>query len=123
MKEVKFYRCNECGRIECVVDGEEKDLMCCGNEMQELKANTVDAAVEKHVPVYEINGEYINVKVGDVAHPMTEEHYIMWIAYFDNNSVEMKKLTPKDMPEATFKKTEEFEIYAYCNLHGLWKNS
>ena len=123
MKEVKFFRCDVCGKIECVVDGEEKDLNCCGKEMEELKANTVDAAVEKHVPVYEIDGENINVEVGEVSHPMTEEHYIMWIAYFDNNTVEMKKLAPTDMPKATFKKANEFEVYAYCNLHGLWKNS
>lgn len=123
MKVVKFFRCNKCGKIECVVEEQQKDLTCCGEQMEELKANTVDAAVEKHVPVYTIDGENVNVKVGDVEHPMTEEHYIMWIAYFDNNNVEFKKLTPTDKPEASFKKTEQFEIYAYCNLHGLWKNN
>ena len=79
MKEVKFFKCSECGRIECVVDGEEKDLNCCGRIMEELKTNNVDAAVEKHVPIYEINKDSISVKVGEVEHPMTEEHYIMWM--------------------------------------------
>ena len=122
MKIVKFFKCNICGRIECIVDNEEKDLMCCGEEMTELKPNTVDAAVEKHIPTYSIEGDMISVKVGDIEHPMTEEHYIMWIACFDNNSVEFVKLTPNDKPEARFKNAEQFELYAYCNLHGLWKN-
>ena len=122
MKKVKFFKCNECGRIECIVDGNEQDLNCCGKQMKELKANTVDAAIEKHVPVYEIDGDKVNIKVGDVEHPMTEEHYIMWIAYFDYNTVKIKKLKPSDKPEASFNKEEKFEIYAYCNLHGLWKN-
>ncbi|MBR3134337.1 MAG: GNAT family N-acetyltransferase [Clostridia bacterium] len=121
MRKIVFYRCNECGKIECVIDGENKELMCCGKPMEELKPNTVDAAVEKHVPVYEEDGDMIKVKVGDVEHPMTEEHYIMWIAYFDNSKVFLKRLNPTDKPEAEFKKTDLFEIYAFCNLHGLWK--
>ena len=121
MKKVKFFRCNHCGRIECVIDGEEKDLICCGEPMAELEANTVDAAVEKHVPVCEDEGENIKVKVGEVEHPMTEEHYIMWIAFFNGEKVEFKKLQPGDKPEATFKKANEFELFGYCNLHGLWK--
>lgn len=123
MKIVKFFRCNECGKIEYVVEGEEKELTCCGKQMEELKANTEDAALEKHVPVYSIEDEKINVKVGEVEHPMTEEHYIMWIAYFDNNKVEFKNLSPNEKPEASFSKSDKFEIFAYCNLHGLWKTA
>lgn len=87
-----------------------------------LNANTTDAAFEKHVPIYEINNDELIVKVGDVLHPMSEEHYIMLIAYISNNNLEIFKLNPTDEPIAKFKYNGSGEIYAYCNLHGLWKN-
>lgn len=100
--------------------------MCCGEEMQELKANTTDAAVEKHVPVIKKNGNSVEVKVGSVAHPMEEKHYIEWIALETKNSSQLKMLNPGEEPKAVFALTDGDEIvsaYAYCNLHGLWASN
>lgn len=87
-----------------------------------LKANSVDAAKEKHVPVYEIIDDKINVKVGDILHPMSEEHYIMWIALVTEDNIQITRLKPTDKPNVTFNYINNARIYAYCNLHGLWVN-
>ena len=97
--------------------------MCCGEAMVELKANTTDAAVEKHVPVVEKNGNSVEVKVGSVVHPMEEKHYIEWIALETKNTAQFKMLKPGDEPKAVFALSDSDEAvkaYAYCNLHGLW---
>ena len=91
--------------------------------MDLLEANTVDASVEKHVPVYEKVGNEIIVKVGEVDHPMTEEHYIMWILLVKDNMVVKVELSPNSKPEVRLPYVSNSEIYAYCNLHGLWKNT
>ena len=121
MKEVKFYRCPICGNVIELIDGDSKRITCCGKNMELLVANTVDAAVEKHVPVYKNEDDKIIVSVGEVIHPMIEEHYIMWIALVSNNKVTRVDLLPNEAPEAVFNYVENAEIYAYCNLHGLWK--
>lgn len=121
MKEVKFYRCPICGNVIELIDGDSKRITCCGKNMELLVANTVDAAVEKHVPVYKKEDDKIIVSVGEVIHPMIEEHYIMWIALVSNNKVTRVDLLPNEAPEAVFNYVENAEIYAYCNLHGLWK--
>ena len=123
MKEVKFYRCPICGNVIELIDGDSKRITCCGKNMELLVANTVDASVEKHVPVYEVNGNEIIVKVGDVIHPMEEKHYIMWIALVSDNKVTRVDLLPNEAPEAVFDYVEKAEVYAYCNLHGLWKTT
>ncbi|MBR3898499.1 MAG: desulfoferrodoxin [Bacilli bacterium] len=92
------------------------------SNLKEIKANSVDAAVEKHVPVYEVNGDNIEVSIGDALHPMEENHYIMWIALVYDNKMSMVKLNPGDEPKATFEYKPGSKIYAYCNLHGLWVN-
>jgi len=91
--------------------------------MQELVPNTVDAAQEKHVPVYEINGRKLTVKVGSVEHPMVNEHYIQWIYVRTNNGGQRVCLNPGEAPMAVFdiSEGEPVEVYEYCNLHGLWK--
>ena len=121
MKEVKFYRCPICGNVIELIDGDSKRITCCGKNMELLVANTVDAAVEKHVPVYKKEDDKIIVSVGEVIHQMIEEHYIMWIALVSNNKVTRVDLLPNEAPEAVFNYVENAEIYAYCNLHGLWK--
>lgn len=91
--------------------------------MKELVAGTTDAAREKHVPVYEIDGNTVSVKVGDVEHPMIDKHYIMWIALETKAGVQFKFLNPDEAPQATFAMTEDDQfkaVYAYCNLHSLW---
>lgn len=119
----KFYKCKKCGKVVAMLKGSPCDTMCCGEAMIELKANTTDAAVEKHVPVVQKNGNLVEVNVGSVTHPMEEKHYIEWIALETKNANQLKSLNPGDAPKAVFALTDGDEVvraYAYCNLHGLW---
>ncbi len=123
-EKMGIYKCGKCGNIVQVLHGEEPPVMCCGQPMDRLVENTVDAAKEKHVPVIEkIQGGYV-VKVGSVPHPMGNDHWIEWIelASEDNTFVQRQMLTPTDAPRAEFK-TDAAKVVAreYCNLHGLWK--
>lgn len=121
-KRMEVYRCNKCGNIVEVLSGGIGQLVCCGEPMELLKENTTDAAQEKHVPVIEkIDGGY-KVKVGSVAHPMEEKHYIQWIELLTEDTAYVAFLMPGMAPEATFK-TDAQKVSAreYCNLHGLWK--
>ena len=120
---LKFYKCMKCGKVIAVLKGSPCDTMCCGEAMVELKANTTDAAVEKHVPVVQKNGNLVEVSVGSVTHPMEEKHYIEWIALETKNTTILKSLKPGDEPKAVFALTDGDDVvraYAYCNLHGLW---
>lgn len=118
----KFYRCNHCGNvIEKHVDS-KVPVVCCGEKMQELVANTVDASTEKHVPVVtKVDDCTIKVQVGSVEHPMLPEHHISFI-YVETENGGMK-INLKDKPEATFCTCSDklVAVYEYCNLHGLWK--
>lgn len=116
-----FYKCPICGNIIGLIDGDIKHMRCCGKEMELLVANSQDAATEKHVPVYEKDGDEIIVRVGEVEHPMVEDHYIMWIAQVSDNKTARIRLHPNQKPEVRFKYIPESTIYAYCNKHGLWK--
>lgn len=119
---MKFYKCSECGVIFTALDASAD--ICAGKTMTEVTANTTDAAKEKHVPVIEINGRKVVVKVGSVAHPMTAEHLIQWIVLETKAGCQMKSLKPGQEPCAAFELTEDdapVAAYAYCNLHGLWK--
>lgn len=124
MKEVKFYRCNHCGNIvEKIIDS-KVPVVCCGEKMTELVPNTSDGAGEKHVPVVEINGNKVVVKVGEVDHPMIPAHYIQWVYVVTTDKVMRKDLTSDNAPRAEFVLDENekvVEVYEYCNLHGLWK--
>lgn len=117
---MKFYKCPICGNIIYVVEGNEKLVKCCGQPLEELIPNTVDAATEKHVPVCKLEGDKLIVTVGEVEHPMTNEHYIMFIAQVAGENINIIKLKPNDLPTATFPYIENATIYSYCNLHGLW---
>lgn len=122
--EMRFYRCEHCGQIIAVVKKTGVPVMCCGEAMKELIPGTTDAAVEKHVPVYEVKDNIVYVNVGSVGHPMLEEHFIEWIAIQTKNGNQRVALKPGDAPKAEFalKAGDEVEaVYAYCNLHGLWK--
>lgn len=123
MSEIKFYRCNHCGNIIAMVHSSGVPVVCCGEPMQELKANTSDGAAEKHVPVISTNGNIVTVKVGSAPHPMTDAHYIEWICLETKQGRQRKSLSPSDEPVAKFALTEGDSVvaaYAYCNLHGLW---
>ncbi len=122
----KFLRCPICGNLVEVINDSNVRVMCCGKPMEELVANTTDGATEKHVPVVEINNELVTITVGETLHPMTEEHYIMWIHVFTNLREYHFNLNPSDNPQVKFNKDineEIIEVNAYCNLHGLWKNN
>lgn len=123
MADVKIYRCKHCGNIVVkIVDGGPTPV-CCGEPMEELVANTTDAAVEKHVPALTVEGERLVARVGSVEHPMTPEHYIEWLLFADGNKTVVRYLKPGEAPEARFHLGEggKATVYAYCNLHGLWK--
>ena len=122
--EQKFLRCKKCGNIVAVVKNNGCDIMCCGEAMKEIIPGEIDAAKEKHVPVCIKEGNKVTVKVGDIAHPMQEDHYIEWISIQTKAGNQRKALKPGDIPQKEFliEETDEIEaVYAYCNLHGLWK--
>lgn len=122
MKEnLNFYRCPICGNIVELIDGNMDRIICCGKSMIKMIANTTDAVVEKHVPVYERVDNEIVVRVGEVEHPMEEEHYIMWIAQVSKDKVVRVKLHPEPKIEVRFPYISDSVLYAYCNKHGLWK--
>lgn len=120
----EIYKCSVCGNMVEVVHVGGGVLVCCGKEMILQTENSVDASQEKHVPVVEINGNKISVKVGSVPHPMESAHYIEWIEVIADGVNYKKFLKPGDAPEAEFDLPEnvgEITAREYCNLHGLWK--
>jgi superoxide reductase len=118
----EIYKCEACGNIVEVMHGGKGELVCCGKAMKLFKENTVDAAKEKHVPVVEKTADGFKVKVGEVAHPMEEKHYIEWIEIIADGKAYHQLLKPGDAPEAEFKiEASQVTARAYCNLHGLWK--
>ncbi len=122
--EQKFYICEHCGNIVAEVKSSGVPIMCCGEKMKEIIPGTTDAAVEKHVPVYRTEGNKVYVTVGEVEHPMLPEHYIEWISLQTKSGNQRKCLKPGDEPKACFALCEGDEVeavYAYCNLHSLWK--
>ena len=121
---MKFYICKHCGNIIAYVKESGVPVMCCGEKMQELVPNTTDAAVEKHVPVVQVDGQTVTVTIGSVEHPMVPEHHIEWIALHTSQGNQRKELKPGDNPQAKFMICDDDEVlaaYAYCNLHVLWK--
>jgi len=122
--EQKFYICEHCGNIIAMVKDAGVPVMCCGGKMKELIPGTTDAAVEKHVPVYHVENNIVTVTVGSTEHPMQTEHYIEWISLQTKQGNQRKLLQPSDKPTVSFALCEGDEVeavYAYCNLHSLWK--
>ena len=122
--EQKFFICEHCGNIIAMVKNSGVPVMCCGQKMTELVPGTTDAAVEKHVPSYVVEGNKVIVTVGEVEHPMAEEHYIEWVSIQTKQGNQRKALKPGEAPKICFSICEGDEVeavYAYCNLHGLWK--
>lgn len=123
MKEkINYFKCSVCGNIVEVIDGDINRIKCCNKELELINANIQDAALEKHVPVYEIDNNEIIVKVGEIIHPMEEKHHIMWISLVTEDKVVRTQLKPGDKPIVKFPYIKGSTIYEYCNLHGLWKN-
>ena len=118
----EVYKCNTCGNIVMVLHGGDGELVCCGENMVLMTANTVDAAKEKHVPVIEKISGGFKVKVGSDPHPMEEKHYIEWIEVIADSKNYFQFLNPGETPEATFMiDATEVSAREYCNIHGLWK--
>ena len=110
VKVLKDCTCENCG------------IKCCGEEMEILVPNSVEAAVEKHVPTYEKVEDELVVRVGEIEHPMEKDHYIMWIAQVTENKVIKVKLYPEQSTETRFPYIPGATLYSYCNKHGLWKS-
>lgn len=124
--EPMFYVCKKCGNLVGMVHASGVPMICCGEEMTALTANTVDASKEKHVPVITVSGNSVNVKIGAVEHPMTAEHSIQWVYLETSMGGQRKCLSPGEKPETTFALTageKAIAAYEFCNLHGLWKAS
>ena len=120
---VKFYICEHCGNVIEKVEDHGVPVMCCGKKMQELVPGVVEASHEKHIPVAVVEGDRVKVSVGSIAHPMAEEHSILWVALESDKGLYRKHLEVGAAPEAVFALADEkpIAVYAYCNLHGLWK--
>ena len=122
--EIKFLKCNRCGNIVAVVKESGVKIQCCGSAMEEIIPGTVEASKEKHIPVYSVNGNEVTVRVGSVDHPMQDVHYIEWVMLQTKFGNQRRVLKPNDAPEVKFALLDNDEVvavYAYCNLHGLWK--
>jgi len=121
-KLMKFLRCNKCKKMFVMVHEHGCPTICCGEPMEELTANTTDAAAEKHVPAVTVDGNKVIVNVGDVDHPMLEAHYIEFVAIETAAGFQIKYLQPGEKPHAEFLSEEPVKaVYEFCNLHGLWK--
>lgn len=123
MNETKFYICEHCGNIVGMINDSGVPLVCCGQKMTKLVPGTVDASLEKHVPVVSRDGDTVKVTVGAVAHPMTAEHSITWVYLQTSVGGQRKSLSATDEPSVCFALCGEtpVAVYAYCNLHGLWR--
>lgn len=120
-KNVRFYKCKECENIIGLIHGDAENIKCCDKQMILLDANSTDAATEKHLPVYEKDGDEIIVKVGEIEHPMEDDHYIMWIAQVTEDRTIRVRLHPGQPTETRFPYVPGSLLYEYCSKHGLWK--
>jgi len=122
---MEFFICAHCGNVVAFLEEKGVKITCCGEEVRLFKPNVVDAAVEKHVPVVEVNDHTVTVTVSNVLHPMSEDHYISWIVLHSEQGNQRKIISRTGEPKAVFALTDEdrpVTAYACCNLHGLWKS-
>lgn len=122
--EQKFYICNHCGNIIAFVENKGVPVFCCGQKMTYIEPNVTDASIEKHVPQYVVKDNTVEVTIGSTLHPMTEGHHISWVSLETDKGNQRKILEKTGAPFVAFALTEgeKFRaVYAYCNLHGLWK--
>ena len=120
----KFYFCKKCGNLVEVIQDAGKPIICCDEVMTRLRPNTSEGATEKHLPVVEIQGARVCAEVGDLHHPMTQEHSIKWVYLETDQGCQRKELSPDEKPMAEFELArgeKPVAVYAYCNLHGFWK--
>lgn len=123
MNEKSFFKCEKCGNIVQLLWDGGGELVCCGQPMTKLVPDSVEASHEKHIPVCEKNGNTLKVQVGEQLHPMTPDHWIQWVAVEEPNFTQSYFLYPGDEPIVEFEvKGDDYKVYAYCNIHGLWVN-
>lgn len=123
--KAKIFACRHCGNIAALIRDKGVPLFCCGEKMRELIPNTANAAEEKHVPICTRDKNTVHVTVGEVTHPMTDEHYIEWVLLETEKGLQIAHLTPKNEPKAVFALSEGDSVkaaYAYCNQHDFWRN-
>lgn len=122
-----LLKCNKCGKLVHVQDDVGAPLLCCGKTMARIVHNTFDASLEKHMPSVTVEGNKVTVQVGEALHPMSEDHYIKWILLQQGNKSQKVDLNYTDKPIGEFtldpKLGSAFSVYAYCNLHSLWKKN
>ncbi|MFH1127678.1 MAG: desulfoferrodoxin [archaeon] len=119
----EIYRCNVCGNVVEMLHAGMGELVCCGVPMELLAEKKTDTGLEKHVPVIEKTDSGFTVKVGSVAHPMEDKHYIEWIELIADGRLYRMFLRPRDKPEALFcVKAQNVVAREYCSVHGLWKS-
>ena len=121
----KFYICEQCGNMIGLIKDGGVPMMCCGEEMTELAANTAEASVEKHLPDVSVSGGTANVQVGSTPHPMEEGHHIAFIYVETERGGQRKCLKTGEAPKLSFCFADDkpVAVYAYCNLHGMWKTA
>lgn len=119
--ETKFYKCDICGNFVGMIHASGVNMVCCGQEMTPVIANTVEASYEKHIPEVKMENSVMKVTVGSVIHPMEEKHYIDWIYVETEKGGQRKKCVKTPTAEFTFVNDNPIAVYEYCNLHGLWK--
>jgi superoxide reductase len=123
-EKLQIYKCEVCGNIVEMLHGGKGDMICCEQPMKLFKENSTDAVVEKHVPVVNENANGFSVKIGSIAHPMEESHYIEWIEIIDGDKSYRQFLNPGQSPEAAFCiNSKKIIAREYCNIHGLWKSN
>ena len=123
MKNNKFYVCAHCGNIVEMVHNAGVSIHCCGQKMDELVPNSVEASGEKHIPAVTVHEESVEVHVGSVDHPMVDVHWIEWVQLVTDKGNYRHYLNPGEAPYVKFLLNDEKPqaVYAYCNIHGLWK--
>lgn len=122
VEKYQVYKCDICGNTISVLFAGGGELVCCGQPMKVQEERTADQGKEKHVPFVQKSGEQLTVKVGETAHPMTDDHYIMWVDSISDDVETRNYFKPGDTPEKKFHYKQDLKkIRAYCNIHGLWK--
>ncbi len=123
MKKLRFFKCNHCGNVVVKLVDNVVPIFCCGEKMEEIFANTIEASIEKHLPVVELKDDLVEIKVGSILHPMEESHYINFVAVETDNEYYIVSLLPGQTPEVKVfvGQSKVIAVYEYCNLHGLWK--
>lgn len=123
---VVFYQCLSCGNIVFMVEDSGMTPVCCGEQMMKLEPKSKDNGTEKHLPyVTWLDDCTLRVNIGSVDHPMEDGHHIVFVCLEMKDGVELRRVEGKRKAKVDFKccREEAVAVYAWCNIHGLWKTS